>query len=405
MKAEPSSPSDFEATKKLPSNVLAAGWVSFFTDLGSELIYPILPAFLTGNLHASRTMVGVIEGIAEATPSIFKLLAGFWADRVKNRKWLVFLGYFLSSCIRPFIGLAGNSLQVLSLRFVDKVGKGIRTAPRDALIADSTPTEIRGMAFGFHRAMDHLGALGGALVAWFLLQYLGLNLQNVIFFSAIPGFFCLITILLLIREVPERKMGQTTELFSGINELPSNFWKLVLGSGAFAIANSSDAFLLLRAEEIGVSIKAIPLIWAFLHLVKAVTCFYGGKFSDRFGPRLIVAGGWILYSGVYLGFAYVDSPAWVWFLFGVYGFFFGATEGVAKAWVAKLIVPARRGTAYGVLGMVEGLLLLPASILTGMLWDSWGSFVPLAFASGISFLSAIWLLFSMPSDHTHDELK
>ncbi len=396
MASESHSPEESDRSAALPPNVKAAGWVSFFTDLGSELIYPLLPAFITGDLGASKTMLGLIEGLSEATPSVFKLLAGAWADRVKNRKWLIFFGYLISSCIKPLIGLSTTAWQVLGLRFSDRIGKGIRTAPRDALIADSTPEPIRGKAFGFHRAMDHLGALGGGMVAWLLMRQLGMTIKDVIIFSVIPGVLCLVTILLMIHEVPDRKLEEKPSISSGLSGLPSSFWKLLLGVGGFSIANSSDAFLLLRSAEMGIDLVTIPLVWSFLHVVKAVTCYYGGKLSDQIGHRPVMAGGWLLYSGVYIGFALASGPTAVWVLFGIYGFFFGATEGVAKAWVAKLIPPEKRGTAFGLMGLLEGLLLLPSSLLTGYLWDQSGSFLPLALASAFSLLAAIWIMFALP---------
>ncbi len=382
----------------LSKNVVASGWVSFFTDLGSELIYPLLPTFITGDLGAGRTMLGLIEGMSEATPSFFKLIAGVWADRVKNRKWLIFIGYLISSVIKPFIGLAGSALQVLGLRFGDRIGKGIRTAPRDALIADSTPVEIRGKAFGFHRAMDHIGALGGGLVAWVLLSHLGMTVKQVIIFSAIPGVLCLLTILMFITEIPGREPAPPKPQGEVRGSLPNGFWNLLIGTAGFAIANSSDAFLLLRCREMGVPLLQLPLIWSYLHLIKAGTCFYGGKLADRIGPRAVTAGGWVLYSGVYAGFAFFSGPIWPWVLFTIYGFFFGATEGTVKAWVSHLVPPEARGTAYGYLGLAEGVFLLPASLLAGFLWDSSGSAtLPLLSASTVSFAAAGWLWAMVPA--------
>ena len=388
--------------EKLHPNVVAAGWVSFFMDLGSELIYHLLPAFISGStgLNAGKTMLGLIEGLAEATPAFMKLVAGIWADRISNRKWMIFLGYLISSVIKPFIGLATNAWQVLGLRFGDKVGKGIRSAPRDALIADSVPGSLHGRAFGFQRSMDHLGALGGGLVAWFLLQQLGLSLKTVILISAVPGVLCLLTILWLIREIPNRKIPEpkAESKFAGMEELPRPFWLLFAGLMVCAIANSSDAFLLLRAQEMGVSLATIPLIWSFLHLVKSITCWYGGKLSDRFGPRVVTVGGWLLYSGVYLGFSLMNTPGAAWALFGIYGFFFGFTEGSVKAWIASLVPPERRGTAFGVAGLAEGLMLLPACVLAGWTWDTWGSAVPLTLATVFSACAAVWLWVIVPEN-------
>ncbi|MBI3038780.1 MFS transporter [bacterium] len=382
---------------KLHPNVVAAGWVSFFTDLGSEMIYPLLPIFITSNLGASRTMLGLIEGISEATPSIFKLFSGFISDRIRNRKWLIFLGYFISSSIKPLIGLSINAWQVLAIRFLDRVGKGIRGSPRDALIADSTIPEKRGVAFGFQRAMDHLGALGGGLVAWILLTHFSLSLKQVILVSIFPGFFCLLTILFFIRELPNRPMNRFEPLKTKISYLPKEFWKLLVGITAFAIANSSDAFLILRSREMGIEVVWIPFVWSFLHFVKSVSCYFGGGLSDKFGPKLVVGLGWVLYSFVYLGFAVFNSSVAVVILFGIYGVFFGMTEGSVKAWAANLVPVESRGTAFGFLGLAGGLMVFPASLLAGLLWDVYGSFIPLLMATIISFASAIWLFFAVPN--------
>jgi MFS family permease len=394
---ENTTSADKQNSNTLPANVKATGLVSFFTDLGSEMIYPLLPAFITGDLGASKTMLGLIEGLSEATPAMFKLLAGVWADRIKNRKWLIFLGYFISSAFKPFIGLAANAWQVLGLRFFDRMGKGIRGAPRDALIADSTSETMRGRAFGYNRAMDHLGALGGGMVAWFLIWKFGLSIKQVIVFSILPGFLCLLTIVFFLQEMPGRGVEAKQPLFQGVEELPKDFWLFLIGMIGFAIANSSDAFLLLRSKEMGISASSIPLVWSFLHLIKSSASWYGGKLSDTLGPKTVIAGGWFLYAGVYLGFALATGPLAVWILFGIYGLFFGATEGAAKAWVADLVPIKFRGTAYGILGVAEGLMLFPASLLTGYLWDGWGSFLPLALGSVSAFSAAFWILLALPA--------
>lgn len=407
--AEPTAP-DSTPNPATPSgkpvhpNVVAAGWVSFFTDLGSEMIYPLLPMLITGQgpgqLGASKTMLGLIEGMAEATPSLFKLGAGLWADRVRNRKWLILLGYGISSLFKPFIGLAATSLQVLGLRFADRVGKGIRSAPRDALIADSADPTDRGRSFGFQRAMDHLGALGGGLVAWLLLSWLGLLPSTVIVVSVVPGLLCLLTIFVLVQEVPNREVRSApiapSDLLRQARDLPAGYWRLLVGTTGFAIANSSDAFLLLRAQEMGVSVAMIPLIWSYLHLIKAATSYQGGRLADRIGARPLMIGGWLLYSGVYLGFGLADGPFAAWLLFTVYGFFFGATEGTLKSWVAHLVPADRRGAAYGWLGLAEGLALLPAGLLTGFLWDRYGSLPALATASALAVLATLWVWLAVP---------
>jgi len=398
-------PPSRRARWRLHPTVIAAGWVSFFTDLGSEIIYPLLPLFLTEDLGATLLMVGVIEGLAEGLPAIVRLFSGALADRVRNRKWLILGGYGLSSVVKPFIGLArslGGVAVVGVLRALDKTGKGIRGAPRDALIADCADAESRGYAFGFHRAMDHAGALLGGLVGFALLFWLGVSIKWAIVFSAIPGVLCLLTILLFIREKEGRKPAppKSRNPLAGTRDLPRVFTLFLIAAVVFALANSSDVFLLLRSYELlkveheeTVARALIPLLWALLHAVKVVTSVIGGRLSDRVGRRPVLVGGWLLYALVYFGFAFATAAWMVWPLFALYGLFFGATEGTVKALVAALVPEKRRGAAFGLMGMLEGVLLVPASVLAGGLWmwtDS--ATLPFALCGGISAAAALWLL-------------
>ena len=379
--------------------VKATGFVSFFTDMGSEIIYPILPVFLSA-LGASRAMIGTIEGLAEGLPAIIKLFSGALADRVRNRKWLVLTGYALSTLCKPLIAFARSSIFVLAVRVFDRVGKGIRTAPRDALVADFTDKSMRGHAFGFQRGMDHAGALVGGLIGFGLLLWLGSDLpamRRVIAWSFIPGILSVLTILLFIRDRPERVPVPTRvrNPFAGIQQLPRAYFIYVGVASVFAIANSSDAFLLLRAKDLGVTVPFLPLLWSALHLVKAGTSLWGGKLSDRVGRLPVLVSGWLVYGLVYAGFA-LSSGAWsAWALFLLYGLFYGLTEGAGKAVIADLVPEGQRGTAFGFWGMIEGLLLVAASILTGLLWDrTHGAMVPFLFCSvtalAASIALAIW---------------
>jgi MFS family permease len=374
--------------------VKATGFVSFFTDMGSEIIYPILPMFLS-SLGASRAMIGWIEGLAEGFPAIIKLFAGALSDRVKNRKWLVFTGYTLSTLFKPLIGLAKASGLVLVFRLLDRLGKGIRTAPRDALVADHTDPSIRGYAFGYQRGMDHAGALLGGLIAFALLSWLGLTMKQAILLSVIPGVLSVLTIAFFIQDQPGRvPAGQARVInpFRGLRELPRPYFGYVAGASFFALANSSDAFLLLRARDLGVPLALIPLLWAMLHLVKSVTSVWGGRLSDRVGRMPVLLVGWTIYAVVYMGFAAAGSAWAVWALFALYGLFFGMTEGASRAVIADLVPAGQRGTAFGFWGMLEGLLLVGASVLTGLLWDATGSAaLPLFLCSAFSFVGVIGL--------------
>lgn len=382
---------------RLSPVVKATGFVSFFTDMGSEIIYPILPIFLT-QLGASRAMIGAIEGMAEGLPSLIKLFSGALADRVKNRKWLVLTGYALSTLFKPMIALARSSVFVLVIRLVDRVGKGIRTAPRDALVADHTDKSSRGHAFGFQRGMDHAGALVGGLIGFALLWWLGSDmpaLRKAIAWSFIPGILSVLTILFFVRDRPDRQPARTvrvTNPFAGIRQLPRSYFIYIAIGSVFALANSSDAFLLLRARDMGVSVMYVPLLWSFLHLIKSGTSVWGGKLSDRIGRRPVLVTGWALYALVYIGFALSSSSWAVVGLFLAYGFFYGLTEGAGRAVIADLIPEGMRGTAFGFWGMLEGILLVIASLLTGWLWDRTGAAtLPLLFCGAMSLCAAVFL--------------
>jgi MFS family permease len=377
--------------------------VSFFTDLGSEIIYPLLPEFVTGQLGASKKVFGLIEGLAEGVPALIRYFSGALADRVKSRKGLILAGYAISSTVKPFIGLAKSAslamapVLVLALRVLDKVGKGIRGAPRDALVADLAG-ESRGRAFGYQRAMDHAGAVGGGLVAFILLAWLRLDLPWAIAAAAVPGFLAVLTIALFVHDRPEGA-GATPASPAGTAEAPLGrpFRRYLVAAVLFALANSSDAFLLLRAKELGLAVLYAPLAWALLHVVKTVTSLLGGKLSDRAGRRPLLLAGWFLYAAVYAGFAWASGAWAAWVLFGAYGLFFGLTEGVAKAYVADLVPKGARGRAYGLLGMAEGLLLIPASVAAGWLWDATGSGrIPLLVNAGFALAAALWLLAARP---------
>jgi MFS family permease len=383
---------------KLPPVVKATGFVSFFTDMGSEIIYPILPVFLT-QLGASRAMIGSIEGLAEGLPAVIKLFSGALADRVRNRKWLILTGYALSTLFKPLVAFARSGLFVLVIRLLDRVGKGLRTAPRDALVADHTHPSIRGHAFGYQRAMDHAGALVGGLIGFGLLLWLGSDLpslRKVIAWSFIPGILSVLTIVFFVREKPDHRPVATPvrNPLSGIRTLPRAYFMYIAAASAFALANSSDAFLLLRAQDMGVAVAFLPLLWSMLHLVKSTTAVWGGKLSDRIGRRPVLIAGWTLYAAVYAGFALFTNGWQAWSLFLAYGLFYGLTEGASRAVIADLIPAGQRGVAFGFWGMMEGLLLVAASILTGWLWDRTGSAtLSFLFCGGMSLTGAILLLF------------
>ena len=398
----------------LGRNVLALTSVSFFTDVSSEMIYPLLPVFLTVVLGASASFVGAIEGAAESTSSILKLVSGWWSDRIQRRKPLVVFGYALASTMRPLVALARSASEVLVIRLSDRVGKGIRNAPRDALIADSIDPSIRGRAFGFQRAGDHAGGVVGPLIAFALLSWWAMPMRQVFLLAAVPGAIAVAVVIFGVREAPRRRVdgglvpaegGWVRETAlpsppSTLHPLPSTCWSTLAVILVFTLGNSTDAFLLLRATQLGVPTTLAPVLWALLHVVKAFSSTPGGALSDRVGRKPTLAAGWLLYAAVYAGFA-LASEAWhAWTLFAVYGIFFGLTEGTERALIADIVPPQRRGSAYGWYHLAVGLGMFPASLLFGVLWDRAGA--PTAFLVGavLSLLAAIGLTAVVPGRRT-----
>lgn len=374
----------------LGRNVAILGLVSFFTDASSDMIYPLLPLFVTLTLGASTEMLGLIEGVAESTASLVKLFSGWLSDKLQKRKSLAVAGYALASLSRPLMAMALASWHVLFIRFIDRVGKGIRTSPRDALIADSTKVEFRGKAFGFHRAMDHVGAIVGPLLAMGVLFLAPHNYRLVFWLATIPAAVSVIILILGAEEIsPEHNRSQAPlRHFRGIDR---NF-RLYLGIVfLFALGNSSDAFLLLRAKDLGVSAVSIPIIWVVLHVVKALISMPGGALSDRIGRKKVIILGWIIYALVYAAFA-LSSSAWqAWGLFALYGVYFGLTEGVEKAFVADLVKPEMRGLAYGVFNFAIGIGALPASIIMGVLWHRVNPGIAFFFGASLALLASLLL--------------
>ena len=401
------SPASASARAPLPRTVKALATVSFFTDASSEMIYPLLPAFLTATLGASAAWVGIIEGAADATASLLKLASGWWSDRVKKRKALIVFGYTLASVLRPLVALAGAAWQVLAIRVGDRVGKGVRGAPRDALIADSVSPAERGRAFGVQRASDHAGAFVGPLIAFVLLQWVGVSVRTVFLLAAVPGAIAVVVAVIGVRE---RDGGQSTGDGSGstVHRRPSTvdafppaplgapFWRYLGVLVLFTLGNSTDAFLLLRASQLGVSAALLPILWAALHVVKSATSIPAGVWSDRVGRRTMIAAGWLWYALVYVGFALASETWHAWALFISYGLFFGLTEGVERALVADLVPAARRGLAFGWYNGVIGAAVLPASVAFGLLWDWKGSAFAFSVGAASACLAALGLVLVRP---------
>jgi MFS family permease len=390
---------------RLPHNVRALGAVSFFTDASGEMIYPLVPVFLSGVLGANAKFIGVVEGTAESVAALLRLFSGWWSDRIGRRKPLVVAGYGLASAARPLMAVAQSASHVLMIRVTDRVGKGLRTAPRDALLADSVDASVRGRAFGFHHAADSAGAVVGPLVGFAILWWMAPGavqsgpvsaeheraLRTVFAIAAIPAVAAFLTLVLLVRDV----RTDTAEPRVGVERsFPGSFWAYLAIVLLFTLANSTDAFLLLRAADLGVAVAFAPLLWALVNLVKAMGSTAAGTLSDRVGRRPVILAGWMIYAVVYIAFA-VSSRAWhVWALFALYGVFYALAEGTQRALVADLVPRERLGAAYGWYYVTVALGALPASLLFGALWDAFTARAAFLTAAVLAALAAaaLWLL-------------
>lgn len=381
------------AGRRLGRNVVALGVVSLLTDTSTEMVTPLLPLFLTTVLGAGPAFLGLVEGAAESAASLLRLPAGWWSDRLGRRKGLTLAGYSLSSATRPILALAAAPWHVLVVRLVDRVGKGIRGAPRDALLAAAAGAGQRGLVFGFHRSMDHAGAVFGPLLATGLLAALATDLRTVFWLATIPALASVTVLALAVREEPGGPSGTEQAPAGPFGSLTSDarlprFLLLVV---LFTLGNSSDAFLLLKAQQTGVPVALLPILWAALHVVKALASVPGGALSDRWGRGRVLGLGWLLYAAVYAGFAVVSSAVALWTLTLTYGLYFGLTEGVERALIADLAPPARRGSVYGWYHLAIGIAALPSSLLMGALWQAFGSGVAFATGAAFALLAAAFL--------------
>ena len=380
-------------SKPLPSQVKRLGLVSFFNDFSSEMVVPLLPAFVTGVLGLGPQILGVMEGIAESTAALLKYFAGWWSDKIARRKPLAVFGYTLANLVRPLMAVVSAGWQLVAVRFADRVGKGMRTAPRDALLAQAAEAGQRGRAFGFHRAMDHAGALVGPVVALVLLGVFELKLYVVFLLSAVPGLFAVLSIVFLVKE--QKPTDCKVEPVECAPDDRKSFSIFVAASVLFTLGNSSDVFLVLRAHELGLPVIFAPVVWMVLHFAKAATATRGGALSDRIGRKWTIFMGWVLYAFCYLGFALATS---LWQLIAVlflYGLSYGLCEGPEKALVADVIGPRRRGRGYGIYHLAVGAAALPASVITGFLWKACGPLVALGTGSVLATTAASVLLLGL----------
>ena len=379
----------------LHPSVRRLGWVSFLNDAASEMIYPMLPAFLA-TLGATPVTLGALEGFAEATASLVRVFSGRRSDRKVQKKPLIVAGYVVSNVVRPLIGLVTGPVFVIVLRVIDRLGKGLRSAPRDALIAAVTPKEDRGNAFGFHQGMDHWGGVVGPLVASGLLLLPWFDPRRVFFFTIIPGLLCVGLTLLLVDPGEEPVAQETPKAFVARQPLSPRFWRFLVVQSVFSLAASSDTFLLLRAQGVGVPISLIALLWAVHNGIRALFSRWGGRRSDRVGRGRSLVTGWLVYAATYAGFALVATPAAVVLLFLFYAFYFAMTDGAEKAFVADLSDPTNRGSAFGITQGLSGVMLLVANLLMGFVWTRFGPEAAFFMCSLASALAAVLLRLIVP---------
>ena len=393
--------------KGISKNVFALGSTSFLTDVSREMIYPLLPLYLRSVLGASTAFVGLVEGIAESTSSVLNIVSGWLSDRIKKRKTLLLWGYSLSAVTRPLIAVATIGWHILLVRFVEKVGKGIRVPPRDALIADSCTPENRGKGFGLHRSMDNVGSILGPLIAFFLLIYLNNDYRALFWIASIPAFIA-IGILTFVVSEKARDLSQTeapsVNRRFNLKQFNRNFKLFLIATIVFEMANSSNAFLLLRVKDLGLSLELIPIIYLFSNIFKTISSMPGGILSDKFGRRNVLAIGWIFYGLSYFGFAFITSVTQAWVIFGIYGLFYGMTEAVKKALVADLVPKEARGSAYGIHTFLVNFPQLPASLLLGILWQKYNAAVAFSVGASFAILGGFLLLIFIPAKTREDEV-
>ncbi len=385
-----------------PRNVIVLGLVSFFNDLASEMIYPIVPIFLTTVLHASVPVVGLIEGIAEATASISKYGFGTFSDYVRRRKIFIVWGYSLGAISKLLIALSYTWPLVLFARIIDRLGKGIRTAPRDSILLENSTPENKGFIFGFHRAFDSLGAVFGPLAALFVLYLFHENMRVSFFIAFIPSVIAILLIIFLVKENKEVQPDAPKKFvrlkFAGLDSRLKIF---LIGSFLFSLGNSSDAFLLLNAKNLGLSTTLVVLAYVLYNISQTVFATPAGSLADRYGAKNIFLGGLLVFSAVYLFFGLAHNPMWIWILFPVYGIYIAATDGVSKAYISEFISKEESGSYFGAYYTLTAIGSFFASLIGGFLWSMIAPSATFFFGSALAFIAFIVLMLPANSALVH----
>ncbi len=395
--------------RDLHPNIWAVSLTSFLMDISSEMVLNILPLFLSSVLGVKTNIIGIIEGIAEATSSVLKVFSGWLSDKLRSRKWLAVTGYAISALAKPFFYFANSWSSIGAIRWADRVGKGVRTAPRDALVADTVKHEQRGLAFGLHRAADTAGAMIGILIAALVVwkfQSAGSSLQEstfrtIVLVSIIPAILAVISLAVMTKE--RKPKGEAKAPRISFKGLGKNFLVFMIIVGIFDLGNSSDAFLVLRAQDRGMSALHILLMLAVFNLIYALISTPAGFISDKIGRKKLILGGWTMYALIYLGFALAQNAIHIWLLYMAYGLYYGMAYGTAKAMLSDLVPEDLRGTAYGTYNAILGILDFPASLIAGLLWSGFGNWkgfgpsAPFYFGASLAAIAIVLMLLWKPS--------
>lgn len=373
----------------LNPNVFFVGITSFLTDTTSKMIYAVMPMFLL-SLGATKTELSLIEGIAESTASVLKALSGWWSDKIGRNKPFMIIGYGFTALLSPFFSIAATPMQVLLIRFAERVGKGIRTAPRDSLIAGSTDEKTRGRGFGFHKAMDNSGAIFGPLLAFGILAIFPGEYRKIFLVAGIPSLIGLASLIIFVKEAKKSKVEIPGKIH--LSDFPKKYYFFLCIAFLFALGNSTDALLLVKAGDVGIGDAFIPIMYLIFNSVSALFSIPAGILSDRIGREKLIIFGYLLYSLIYFGFGATGSQGTLILLFALYGIYSAATDGAQKALVSDLVDKNKRGTALGLYSCIIGITLLPASIIAGLLYDQVSNRAPFFFGSAMAFAAAILML-------------